>query len=96
MEGTWKGTKMLHDDGSYTAFTDTYIFGEGKVKTWSSLTIYGVDTTELVYRPSKTKHKIDFEYLTSDYSYSWIIEDIDKETMVARTPDGVYFFDKVN
>lgn len=96
LEGTWKENKILLGNGAYAPASDVMKFDKGELKSWAPLTIYGSDTIYLEYQLSSVQHKIDVRNLSTGEQLTWIIEDIDKETMVARTPDGVFFFDKAD
>lgn len=94
LEGTWKESKILLGNGSYETLSDTWKFDKGELKSWAPLTLFGSDTTYYEYQLSKVQHKIDVRNLNTGEELSWIVEDIDKKTMVIRVMEGAIFFNK--
>lgn len=96
IEGTWQQTKILIEDGSYVPQNAVYEFGSGEVDEWLPLTIYSNDTTYLQYQPSSIQHKFSVKDTSNNTEILWIVEDIDKHSMVIRNLNGVLYFEKKN
>lgn len=96
VEGKWQQTKILLQDGTYVPASAVYDFGSGKPDEWLPLTIYQSDTIQYVYQPAKVEHKLSIgSPQEQQEEVLWIVEDIDKKTMVLHTPDGILFFNKM-
>lgn len=94
LEGRWKYTKILLNNGEYVAHSEVYEFSGGDKDDESGLpfVIYGQDTTQWTYRVSK-KNVIQVTDPTNT-EIDWLIEDMDKNSLVFRVAEGVVFFDK--
>lgn len=101
LDGTWKYTKYLHQDGSYTYFSDCSIsFEGGKAdgKTYLPMEVEtnGVETVGK-YCVDKKGEQI---FLIYDVYHptvgdTIVIEDMDKNSLIAHDLGGIRFYDKV-
>lgn len=95
VSGRWQQTKILIQDGTYVPASAVYEFGSGKPGEWLPLTIYQSDTVQYVYQPSNVEHKLSIGSPQDQQEEAqWIVEDIDKKTMVLHTQEGILFFNK--
>lgn len=95
LDGRWKYTKMLMNNGEYVSHSEVYEFGGGDKdeKSGLPLTIYGQDTTQWVYQATK-KSIITVTDVSTNKEINWLIEDMDKNSLVFRVAEGVVFLDK--
>lgn len=94
LEGRWKYTKLLENSGSYVKHTEIYEFtGGDKENTDLPLVIYGQDTLYYEYQVPK-KNVIRVQNLQTNSEIDWLVEDMDKNSLVVRVAEGVMFFEK--
>lgn len=95
LEGRWKYTKMLMNNGEYVAHSEVYEFTGGDKDDESGLpfVIYGQDTTQWTYRVSK-KNVIKVKDILTNNEIDWLVEDMDNNSLVFRVAEGVAFLDK--
>ena len=94
LEGKWNYTKMLKNNGSYEMHTEVYEFSGGdKEESGLPFVIYGQDTIHGTYHvPKKSIIQIKSELMTEQID--WLVEDMDKNSLVVRVAEGVMFLDK--
>lgn len=94
LEGRWKYAKMLENNGSYVHHTEIYEFtGGDKEDTNLPFVIYGQDTLYGEYRVPK-RNVIRVQDLSTNVEIDWLVEDMDKNSLVVRVAEGVMFFEK--
>ncbi len=95
LEGRWKYTKMLMNNGEYIEHSEVYEFTEGDKDDESSLpfVIYGQDTTYWTYHITK-KNVIQVKNTVTNNEIDWLVEDMDDNSLVFRLAEGVVFLDK--
>lgn len=95
LDGRWKYTKMLMNNGEYVSHSEVYEFsgGDKDEKSGLPLTIYGQDTTQWVYQAAK-KNVIKVTNVSTNKEIDWLIEDMDNNSLVFRVAEGVVFLDK--
>lgn len=95
IDGRWVFVKLLDPKGSYSAHSDIYEFTGGKNNTKSDFpfTIYGQDTIPMLYRVTKG-NIIQVTNPENGTQFNWLIEDMDKSSLVVRVAHGVMFFEK--
>lgn len=100
LEGTWTYTKKLLKDGSYEYYSErtvTFCKGDADGKTFLDLVNKANNVeTNGKYLVDKRAQKI---YIMPDVNFpnaidSLTIEDMDKNSLVARTVSGIQFYDK--
>lgn len=95
LEGRWKYTKMLMNNGEYIEHSEVYEFTGGDKDEESGLpfVIYGQDTTQWTYRIAK-KNVIQVKNALTNNEIDWLIEDMDDNSLVFRLAEGVVFLEK--
>ncbi|MDF3029148.1 MAG: hypothetical protein K0S23_3455 [Fluviicola sp.] len=95
LEGRWKYTKMLMNNGEYIEHSEVYEFEGGDKDDESGLpfVIYGQDTTQWTYQVVK-KNVIRIKNSVTNSEIDWLIEDMDKNSLIFRVAEGVVFLDK--
>jgi hypothetical protein len=95
LEGRWKYTKILLNNGEYISHSEVYEFtgGDKDEKSGLPFTIYGQDTTQWVYQAAK-KSVIKVTNVATNKEIDWLIEDMDNNSLVFRIAEGVVFLDK--
>ncbi len=94
LEGKWNYTKMLKNNGSYETHTEVYEFSGGDGGgTGLPFVIYGQDTVHGTYRVPK-KSIIQIKNDLTNTQIDWLVEDMDKNSLVVRVAEGVMFLDK--
>lgn len=100
LEGSWSHIKTLYKDGSYEYFSNrTLTFKGGKAdgKNYLEMT-YSDDGVETTGKYSTDKHG-QMLYIMPDCNIpqtidTLTIEDMDKNSLVARSLSGIRFYDK--
>ena len=101
LEGTWKYTKYLHQDGSYTYFTDyTFSFEGGKAdgKTFLPMEteVNGVETTgKYLVNKKGSDIILIYDVYHPPIGDTIVLEDMEKNSLIAHDLGGVRYFDKV-
>ena len=95
LDGRWRYTKMLMNNGEYVSHSEVYEFtgGDKDEKSGLPFTIYGQDTTQWVYQAAK-KSVIKVTNVSTNKEIDWLIEDMDNNSLVFRVAEGVVFLDK--
>jgi len=95
LEGRWKYTKMLMNNGEYVNHSEVYEFtgGDKDEESGLSFIIYGQDTTHWMYQTS-TKSVIKVTNVETNKEIDWLIEDMDNNSLIFRLSEGVVFLDK--
>ncbi|AEA44465.1 hypothetical protein Fluta_2480 [Fluviicola taffensis DSM 16823] len=95
LEGRWKYTKILLNNGEYVNHTEVYEFTGGDKDEESGLpfVIYGQDTTHGTYKVTK-KNVIQIKDDFTQKEIDWLVEDRDDNSLVFRIEQGVVFLDK--
>lgn len=94
LEGRWKYVKLLENSGSYVKHTEIYEFtGGDKEDANLPFVIYGADTVFCEYRVPK-RNVIRVQDLQTNIEIDWLVEDMDKKSLVVRIAEGVMFFEK--
>ncbi|WP_300663184.1 hypothetical protein [Fluviicola sp.] len=94
LEGKWSYTKILKNDGSYETHTEVYEFlGGGKEESGLPFVVYGQDTVHGTYHVPK-KSIIQIKNDLTNKQIDWLVEDMDKNSLVVRVAEGVMFLDK--
>lgn len=95
LEGRWKYTKMLMNNGEYVEHSEVYEFTGGDKDETSGFpfVVYAQDTTQWTYRVTK-KNVIKVTDLATNKEIDWLIEDMDDNSLVFRVAEGVVFLDK--
>lgn len=96
LEGKWVFFKRLEVDGTYSYHSDIYDFTGGKkgVKSDFPFVVYtSNDTAQMSYRVVKS-NMIRVTEVESGYTRDWLVEDMDKKSLVVRVAEGVMFFEK--
>ena len=99
MEGKWKYTKLLQNDGSYAYFSSIIEFQGGDVDDVNELPLrfYDSDTTDGWYKVNKKASEVEITFdAASTPAKIYKIEDKDKNSLVLRTDIGVLFLDKID
>ncbi len=95
LEGRWKYTKMLMNNGEYVDHSEVYEFtgGDKDEKSGLPFIIYGQDTTDWTYRIS-SKSVIKVTNVATNKEIDWLVEDMDNNSLIFRVAEGVVFLDK--
>lgn len=93
LEGKWNYTKMLKNNGSYETHTEVYEFSGGDEESGLPFVVYGQDTVHGTYRVPK-KSIIQIKSDLTNTQIDWLVEDMDKNSLVVRVAEGVMFLDK--
>lgn len=101
IEGRWKLTQILLNDGQYSYPNEIHEFAKGEVggKTFSTWTRYSADFSDTIvgsYKIDKKGGNITFRDdeaspVTEEFA---TIDDFDKTMLIVRRVDGVFFFYK--
>lgn len=95
LEGRWNYSKMLKNNGEYVYHSEVYEFtgGDKDNDAGFPFVVYGQDTIHGTYRITK-KNVIKVKEDLGGEEIDWLIEDMDKNSLVFRIADGVVFLDK--
>lgn len=99
LEGTWTHSKTLFQNGSYEYYTSkSVIFSGGKADGSTYLDLVYTDTTQTNGKYLVDKRG-DYIYLMPDTNFpghvdTLVIEDMDKNSLIVRSPNGIRFYDK--
>lgn len=95
LEGRWVFVKLLSPSGLYSEHADIYEFTGGKESIKSDLpfVVYSQDTLQMLYRITKG-NIIQVTNPVSGNKINWLVEDMDKKSLVVRVAHGVMFFEK--
>jgi Tfp pilus assembly major pilin PilA len=95
LEGRWRYTKMLMNNGEYVNHSEVYEFtgGDKDEKSGLPFIIYGQDTTQWMYQTPK-KSVIKVTNASTNKEIDWLIEDMDNNSLIFRVAEGVVFLDK--
>ncbi|MES2558077.1 MAG: hypothetical protein V4604_18110 [Bacteroidota bacterium] len=101
IEGRWKLTQILLNDGLYSYPNEIHEFAQGESggKTFATWTKYSSDFSDTIvgsYKIDKKGQHITFRDdeaspVTEEFA---TIDDFDKTMLIVRRVDGVYFFYK--
>lgn len=101
IEGRWRLTQILLNDGQYSYPNEIHEFAEGEAggKTFATWTKYPSDFSDTIvgsYKIDKKGQHITFRDdesnpVTEEFA---TIDDFDKEMLIVRRVDGVFYFYK--
>lgn len=99
MEGTWKLTKVLLNDGQEVYPDETFVFGSGDSRNYNEWTKYTsgfADTIHGSYLVYEKGLKVILRYDNTYplYADSSSVEDMDKHLLIIRNPSGVLFLER--
>lgn len=99
MEGTWKLTKVLLNDGQEVYPDETFVFGSGDSRNYNEWTKYTsgfADTIRGSYLVYEKGLKVILRYDNTSplYADSSSVEDMDKHQLIIRNPSGVLFLER--
>lgn len=99
VEGRWLLTDILDNDGSHTYPNEINEFAkvESDGESYAVWTQYSSDFSDTitgVYRVSKSGKNMYFRTDSQVVDEEGFVDDFDKNMLIVRRPDGVYYYEK--